>query len=67
MAECFEFGWSRFDLAERLQTVVFCLSDLDLGMNLWMTEPFAYPDKPFDRGNVLSAEDIAAVGRFCPL
>jgi 2-oxoglutarate ferredoxin oxidoreductase subunit alpha len=50
MAECFEFGWRAFDLAERLQTPVFVLSDLDLGMNLWMTEPFAYPDTPMDRG-----------------
>ena len=35
--ECFEFGWRAFDLAERLQTPVFVLSDLDLGMNQWMT------------------------------
>jgi 2-oxoglutarate ferredoxin oxidoreductase subunit alpha len=64
MRECFEFGWTAFDLAERLQTLVLCLSDLDLGMNLWMTEPFEYPDKPFDRGKVLSAEDVARMGGF---
>jgi len=56
--ECFEFGWRAFDLAERLQTPVFVLSDLDLGMNVWMTEPFDYPDQPMDRGKVLSEEDL---------
>src|SRR5258707_6170410 len=64
MAECFEFGWKAFDLADRLQTLIFVLSDLDLGMNLWMTEPFQYPDEPFDRGKVLSAEDVARMGGF---
>ncbi|MFO7169017.1 MAG: 2-oxoacid:acceptor oxidoreductase subunit alpha [Chloroflexota bacterium] len=58
MRECFEFGWRAFDLAERLQTPVLVLSDLDLGMNNWMTEPFEYPDQPFDRGKVLTAEQI---------
>jgi len=56
--ECFEFGWKAFDLAERLQTPVFVLSDLDLGMNQWMTEPFRYPDTPMDRGKVLWEEDL---------
>src|SRR5215469_9914636 len=64
MKECFEFGWRSFDLAERLQTPVFVLSDLDLGMNLWMTDPFDYPDQPMDRGKVLSAEDVARLGGF---
>jgi 2-oxoglutarate ferredoxin oxidoreductase subunit alpha len=64
MRECFEFGWHAFDLAERLQTPVFVASDLDLGMNLWMTEPFEYPDQPMDRGKVLSAEDVARLGGF---
>jgi 2-oxoglutarate ferredoxin oxidoreductase subunit alpha len=58
MRECFEFGNTAFDLAERLQTLVIVLSDLDLGMNLWPTEPFQYPDKPMDRGKVLTAEDL---------
>jgi 2-oxoglutarate/2-oxoacid ferredoxin oxidoreductase subunit alpha len=62
--ECFEFGWRAFDLAERLQTPVFVLSDLDIGMNLWMTEPFAYPGTPMDRGKVLSAEDVERLGVF---
>jgi 2-oxoglutarate ferredoxin oxidoreductase subunit alpha len=64
MQECFEFGWRAFDLAERLQTPVFVLSDLDLGMNNWMTGPFTYPDRPMDRGKVLSAEDVAQLGSF---
>jgi 2-oxoglutarate/2-oxoacid ferredoxin oxidoreductase subunit alpha len=56
--ECFEFGWKAFDLAERLQTPVFVLSDLDLGMNQWMTKPFEYPDVPMDRGKVLWEADL---------
>lgn len=64
MEECFEFGWKAFDLADRLQTPVFVMSDLDLGMNLWMSETFAYPDKPFDRGKVLTAEDLDRLGGF---
>lgn len=56
--ECFEFGWRAFDIAERLQTPVFVLSDLDFGMNQWMTEPFRYPDAPMDRGKVLWEEDL---------
>jgi len=62
--ECFEFGYEAFNLAERLQTPVFVLSDLDLGMNNWMSEPFAYPDKPLDRGKVLTAEDLKKLGGF---
>lgn len=57
-AECFEFAGSAFDLAERLQTPVFVLSDLDLGMNYWISDKFAYPEKPMDRGKVLTAEDL---------
>jgi 2-oxoglutarate/2-oxoacid ferredoxin oxidoreductase subunit alpha len=64
MEECFESGWKAFDLAERLQTPVFVLSDLDIGMNLWMGEPFAYPDTPMDRGKVLSADDLTRLGGF---
>ena len=56
--ECFEFGWLAFDLAERLQTLVLVLSDLDLGMNIWTGDPFEYPEKPMDRGKVLTAEDL---------
>ena len=57
-AECFEFAGVAFDLAERLQTPVFVLSDLDLGMNYWISDKFEYPEKEMDRGKVLSAEDL---------
>jgi 2-oxoglutarate ferredoxin oxidoreductase subunit alpha len=63
-AECFEFGWKAFDLAERLQTPIFVLSDLDIGMNQWMSPPFEYPDRPMDRGKVLSAEELDRLGGF---
>ncbi|HEX6772969.1 MAG TPA: 2-oxoacid:acceptor oxidoreductase subunit alpha [Acidobacteriaceae bacterium] len=62
--ECFEMSVGAFDLAEQLQTPVFVLSDLDLGMNNWMTEPFTYPEKPMQRGKVLSAEDLTRLGGF---
>jgi 2-oxoglutarate ferredoxin oxidoreductase subunit alpha len=62
--ECFEFGYQAFDLAERIQTPVFVLSDLDLGMNNWMSDPFVYPETPLDRGKVLSAEDLNRLGGF---
>ncbi len=58
MQECFDFGWQSLDLAERLQTPVFVLSDLDLGMNIWMTDQFQYPDQPLDRGKVLTAAQL---------
>lgn len=63
-SECFRFGWEAFDFAERFQTPIFVLSDLDLGMNLWTTEDFEYPDKPMDRGKVLHAEDIKSPADF---
>ena len=62
--ECFEFGCAAFDLAERLQTPVFVFTDLDLGMNNWMSDPFDYPEKPIDRGKVLTAEELDKLGSF---
>ena len=62
--ECYTFSIKAFDLAERLQTPVFVLTDLDLGMNNWMSDPFEYPTEPFDRGKVLSAEDLERLGGF---
>jgi len=59
--ECFEFGWKAFDIAERLQTPVFVLSDLDMGMNQWMSKPFTYPDVPMDRGKVLWEKDLEEI------
>jgi 2-oxoglutarate ferredoxin oxidoreductase subunit alpha len=64
VGECFELASTAFDLAERFQTPVFVMSDLDLGMNVWMSDPFPYPEKPIDRGKVLSAEDLEKVGSF---
>ena len=58
VTECFEFGWKAFDLAERLQMPVIVLSDLDLGMNQWMTRKFEYPEVPMDRGKILWEEDL---------
>jgi 2-oxoglutarate ferredoxin oxidoreductase subunit alpha len=57
--ECFSLGAEAFDLAERLQTPVIVMSDLDIGMNEWLIEPFVWDDaKPHDRGKVLSAEAL---------
>lgn len=62
--ECFECGWRALDLADRLQTLIFVLSDLDLGMNQWMSRQFDYPDTPIDHGKVLTAEDLDRLGEF---
>jgi 2-oxoglutarate ferredoxin oxidoreductase subunit alpha len=62
--ECFEFAIQAFDLAEGLQTPIFVLSDLDLGMNNWMSEPFDYPEKPIARGKILDAKQLEELGGF---
>ena len=62
--ECFTMAGDAFDLAERFQTLVFVMSDLDLGMNNWMSDPFKYPEKPLDRGKVLSKADLERLGGF---
>jgi 2-oxoglutarate ferredoxin oxidoreductase subunit alpha len=65
--EAYEFAMEAFDLAERFQTPVFVLSDLDLGMNSWLTPPLPYPEKPFDRGKVLGVDDLNSMkswGRY---
>ena len=62
LQECFESGYKAFDLADTLQTPVFVLSDLDLGMNNWMSPPFEYPTEPLRRGKVLTAEEVAENG-----
>lgn len=64
VGECYEFAMAGFDLAERFQTPIFVLSDLDIGMNNWMSDPFIYPDKPLDRGKVLDAEQLEKIGKF---
>jgi len=62
--ECYEMAQVAFDLAEQLQTPVFVMSDLDLGMNNWMSDPFPYADRPLNRGKVLNAEDLKKLGGF---
>ena len=62
--ECYLFAIEAFDIAERFQTPIFVLSDLDLGMNNWMADPFPYPTKKLDRGKILSAEDLEKLGKF---
>src|SRR6201992_793042 len=64
VAECYQFAMEAFDLTEQLQTPVFVLSDLDIGMNNWMSDPFVYPDKPLKRGKVLSKQDLERLGGF---
>lgn len=61
VTECFEFGWKAFDIADRIQTPVIVLSDLDLGMNEWLTREFVYPEKPMDRGKILWEEDLEKI------
>src|SRR5438477_5006606 len=60
--ECFEIAMVAFNLAEQFQTIVFVMSDLDLGMNNWMSDPFPYPEKPIERGKVLTKERIEELG-----
>jgi len=62
--ECYTMAMEAFDLAERLQTPVFVMSDLDLGMNTWMSKTFDYPAKPFDRGKRLDADKLRQLGEF---
>ena len=62
--ECFTMAQEAFELAEEFQTPVFVLSDLDLGMNNWMADPFPYPEKPMRRGKVLNAADLEKVQKF---
>jgi 2-oxoglutarate ferredoxin oxidoreductase subunit alpha len=64
VTECFSMAMDAFDLAEHFQTPVFVMSDLDLGMNNWMADPFTYPEKPIDRGKVLSNADLERLGGF---
>ncbi len=64
VGECYEMAMRAFDLAERLQTPVFVMSDLDLGMNIWMSDPFPYPEAPIDRGKVLNEAELKRVGEW---
>ena len=59
--ECFEMGSLAFDLSDRLQTTIFVMLDLDIGMNEWLTKPFQWDDaRRLDRGKVMSHDDLEA-------
>jgi len=62
--ECYTMAMQAFDLAERFQTLVFVMSDLDLGMNTWMADPFVYPEEPLDRGKLLDAPTLQRLGEW---
>jgi 2-oxoglutarate ferredoxin oxidoreductase subunit alpha len=63
--ECFEFAALSFDLADRVQTPVFVMSDLDIGMNEWLCEPLAWDDsRQYDRGKVLTAAELESGREF---
>ena len=62
--ECYTMAMDAFDLAERFQTLVFVMSDLDLGMNTWMSPTFTYPDAPLDRGKLLDDETLKRLGEW---
>jgi 2-oxoglutarate ferredoxin oxidoreductase subunit alpha len=62
VTECYTMAMDAFDLAEQLQQPVFVMSDLDLGMNTWMAQPFEYPTVPFKRGKRLDAETLKTLG-----
>ena len=62
--ECYQMSMDAFDLAERFQSLIFVMSDLDLAMNTWMSKTFAYPDLAVDRGKVLDADTLARIGAW---
>jgi 2-oxoglutarate ferredoxin oxidoreductase subunit alpha len=62
--ECYTMAQEAFDLAEQFQTPIFVMMDLDLGMNNWMSEGFKYPDKPINRGKLLTPEVVAKLGEW---
>jgi 2-oxoglutarate ferredoxin oxidoreductase subunit alpha len=62
--ECYTMAMDAFDLAERFQSLVFVLSDLDLAMNTWMSTTFEYTDRQMDRGKVLDAETLKRLGSW---
>ena len=62
--ECYSLTIEALDLAQQFQTPVFVATDLDLGMNLWLSDPFPYPTKPIQHGKVLNAADLERLGQF---
>jgi len=64
VGECFSFTAEALDLAQQFQTPVFVATDLDMGMNLWLSDPFEYPEAPIQRGKVLDAAALERLGHF---
>lgn len=64
VGECYTMTIDAIDLAQEFQTTVFVATDLDLGMNLWLSDPFPYPSKPIRRGKVLREADLERLGQF---
>jgi len=62
--ECFNMSIDAFEFAEKFQTPTFVMTDLDLGMNNWMSAPFQYPEQPIHRGKILTKEDLDQLGGF---
>src|SRR6476661_392368 len=62
--ECYTMAQEAFDLAEQFQTPVFVMMDLDLGMNNWMSDGFKYPEKPINRGKLLTPEVLKKLGTW---
>jgi len=62
--ECYTMAMQAFDLSEQLQTPVFVMLDLDLGMNNWMSDGFKYPEGPVNRGKVLTEEKLKELGSW---
>jgi 2-oxoglutarate/2-oxoacid ferredoxin oxidoreductase subunit alpha len=62
--ECYTMAQDAFDLAEHFQTPVFVMMDLDLGMNNWMSDGFKYPDKPLNRGKILTEDTLKKIGEW---
>jgi 2-oxoglutarate/2-oxoacid ferredoxin oxidoreductase subunit alpha len=62
--ECYTMAMEAFDIAEQFQTPVFVMMDLDLGMNNWMSDGFKYPDKPINRGKLLTPEKLKQLGEW---
>jgi 2-oxoglutarate ferredoxin oxidoreductase subunit alpha len=62
--ECYQMAQEAFDLAEQFQTPIFVMMDLDLGMNNWMSDGFKYPEKPINRGKLLTKAKLAELGEW---
>src|SRR5262245_44121985 len=62
--ECYEMSQQAFDMSEQFQTPVFVMMDLDLGMNNWMSDGFKYPEKPINRGKLLTADALKKMGEW---